>query len=254
MSGPRSLAGHFKTHSGKRRTPGTTICNRHCKIGSVSSQPGIAGLSVACRNAGSMSQYLQADSQSHAGFAGNSTGLSRALKFAESFVKTDLLRYYMHDGPAAFRFELAGDLTAEGVCRLQQDWRTASSALGDRRLIVDMTFVSSVDVAARALINRWHREGALLIANSRASRALAESILGEPLYEPPASTTRRPRRIGPGARFALHSCGVPQLCFFWLRSCFPPKPAPCWFCQSAGECRGKCTAFQPHVRTMLHLQ
>jgi hypothetical protein len=103
-------------------------------------------------------------------------------------VKTNALRYYMHDGPTAFRFELAGDLNREGVCRLNQDWRTASSALGDRRLIVDMTFVTGVDQQARALINRWHREGALLIANSAASRALAESILGEPLWEPPVNT------------------------------------------------------------------
>jgi len=90
----------------------------------------------------------------------------------------------MHDGPTAFRFELAGDLNREGARRLNQDWHTASSALGDRRLIVDMTFVTGVDDQARALITRWHREGARLIANSAASRALAESILGESLTEP----------------------------------------------------------------------
>jgi hypothetical protein len=101
-------------------------------------------------------------------------------------VKTNALQYYMHDGPTAFRFELAGNLNREGACRLNQDWRTASSALGDRRLIVDMTFVTGVDEQARVLITRWHREGARLIASSAASRALAESILGEPLSEPPA--------------------------------------------------------------------
>ena len=105
----------------------------------------------------------------------------------ETFVKTNALQYYMHDGPTAFRFELAGDLSREGVRRLNQDWNTASSALGDRRLIVDMTFVTGVDEQARTLIARWHREGARLIANSAASRALAESILGAPLSEPPAN-------------------------------------------------------------------
>jgi hypothetical protein len=102
-------------------------------------------------------------------------------------VKNQPLQYYMHDGPTAFRFELAGDLNHEGACRLDQDWRTASSSLGDRRLIVDMTFVTSVDESSRALITRWHRDGACLIANSPASRALAESILGEPLLEVPAN-------------------------------------------------------------------
>jgi hypothetical protein len=102
-------------------------------------------------------------------------------------VKTNALQYYMHDGPTAFRFELAGNLNQEGVRRLNQDWNTASSTLGDRRLIVDLTFVTGVDEQARALITRWHREGARLIANSPASRALAESILGQPLAEPPAN-------------------------------------------------------------------
>jgi hypothetical protein len=89
------------------------------------------------------------------------------------------LRYYMHDGPSAFRFELAGYLNQEGACRLDQDWRTASSVIGDRTLIVDVTFVTHVDEQGRELITRWHRKGARLIANSKASRALAETIVGE---------------------------------------------------------------------------
>jgi hypothetical protein len=95
------------------------------------------------------------------------------------------LQYYMHDGPKAFRFELAGNLSREAARSLDQDWCTASSAIGDRRLIVDITFVTGVDELGHALIARWHREGAQLIANSKASRALAESILGDPLPEPP---------------------------------------------------------------------
>src|SRR5260370_34805221 len=90
-------------------------------------------------------------------------------------MKTQALRYYMHDGPTAFRFELAGDLNHEGARRLDQDWRTASSLIGDRRLIVDMTFVTGVDEKGRALITRWHREGARLIANSKASRRTGRS-------------------------------------------------------------------------------
>jgi hypothetical protein len=93
----------------------------------------------------------------------------------------------MHDGPTAFRFELAGHLSREGARQLEQDWRTASSTLGERRLIVDMTFVTGVDEQARALLSRWYRDGARLIANSAASHRLAESILGEVIPEPPAN-------------------------------------------------------------------
>jgi len=111
-------------------------------------------------------------------------------------MKNQVLQYYMHDGPTAFRFELAGNLNQEGARRLDQDWRTASSTIGDRRLIIDMTFVTEVDERGRALIVRWHREGACLIANSKASRVLAEAILGEPLPErsPGTADTTLPDR------------------------------------------------------------
>ena len=69
-------------------------------------------------------------------------------------MKTRELQYYMHDGPTAFRFELAGNLNHEGVWQLDQDWRTVSAVIGDRTLIVDMTFVTGVDQEGRALIVR----------------------------------------------------------------------------------------------------
>ena len=100
-------------------------------------------------------------------------------------MKNRALRYYMHDGPMAFRFELAGTLDYEGALRLDQDWRTASSAIGDRKLIVDLTFVTNLAEEGKTLLRRWHQEGARLIANSTTSRVLAESVLGSPL---PAST------------------------------------------------------------------
>ena len=106
-------------------------------------------------------------------------------------MKNMALQYYMHDGPTAFRFELAGNLNDDGALRLDRDWRTVSSEIGGRRLIVDITFVTSAGERGRALINRWHREGARFVAGSKASRALAESILGEPLPKSPAATPER---------------------------------------------------------------
>jgi hypothetical protein len=120
-------------------------------------------------------------------------------------MKIQTLQYYMHDGPSAFRFELAGDLSDEAAGRLDQDWRTASSVIGDRTLIVDMTFVTSVTERGRALLARWYAEGAQLIAKSKVSRGLAEAIAGEPLPEiaserdPDASRTWLPFRASLGA-------------------------------------------------------
>jgi hypothetical protein len=98
-------------------------------------------------------------------------------------VKTRALQYFMHDGPAAFRFEMAGDLDKEGARRLEQDWRTASSVIGDRALIVDMTFLTGADKEGRSLLAEWYANGAHLVAKSKISQELAEAILGGPLPE-----------------------------------------------------------------------
>jgi hypothetical protein len=113
------------------------------------------------------------------------------------------LQYYMHDGPSSFRFELAGDLDNEGARRLRQDWRTASSAIGARRLIVDMTFLTGAGEEGRSLLARWHAEGAQLIAKSKVSRELAEAIIGGRLAD-----------VAPSGNTGAERTWLPFLTFF----------------------------------------
>jgi hypothetical protein len=94
------------------------------------------------------------------------------------------LLFYMHDGPTAFRFELAGNLAGGEVDKLDQAWRTASSTFDGKVLAVDITFLTAVDEKGRYLLTRWSNAGAHLIANSDASRTLAESITGRPYAAP----------------------------------------------------------------------
>ena len=103
-------------------------------------------------------------------------------------MKSQTLQYYMHDGPSAFRFELAGNLNNEAARDLDQAWRTASSMIGDRALVVDMTFVTNAEKEGRSLLARWYAEGAQLIARSKVSRKLAEAIVGKPLPDAPSSS------------------------------------------------------------------
>jgi hypothetical protein len=91
-----------------------------------------------------------------------------------------MLYYYMHDGPAAFRFELAGNLDFRDAARLAQEWSAASSTIGDRTLIVDLSFVTAMDEAARGLFQCWHAGGAQFAAISPESRELVETITGRP--------------------------------------------------------------------------
>src|ERR1700691_1559697 len=102
----------------------------------------------------------------------------------------DVLDYYLHDAPTEFRIQLVGNIDDAGARRLEQVWCTAGSLIGERRPIVDITFVKSVDEQGSALLLGWHQAGARIIANSESSRALAESILGEALIEPAANMRR----------------------------------------------------------------
>jgi hypothetical protein len=105
-----------------------------------------------------------------------------------------MMRYYMHDGPSAFRFELAGDLDANDATRLEQDWRTASAAADTRTLIIDLSFVTGIDEAVRSLFRRWHAGGAEFAAASKRSRELVELITERPFArELPYAPTFQPR-------------------------------------------------------------
>ena len=88
-------------------------------------------------------------------------------------------RYYMHDGTTAFSFELAGRLSKDGARELQQSWRTASSTIEGRSLIVDLSYVTSIDIAGQHLLRGWHDRGAQLVAKSPEARALVQAITGQ---------------------------------------------------------------------------
>jgi len=92
----------------------------------------------------------------------------------------NMTRYYMYEGPTAFRFELAGDLDASDAASLAQDRHTAYSRVGNRTLIIDVTFVTKIDEVVRSLFGRWYAGGAKFAAGTRSSRLLVESITGRP--------------------------------------------------------------------------
>jgi len=124
------------------------------------------------------------------------------------------LRYYMHDGPSAFRFELAGFLDQEGARQLEEDWRTASSVARGRTLIVDMTFVTGLDESASALIARWHREGAEIVAKSNLSAELAEEAIGRRLE---VRRVARPAQDGTWLPFRTSRSAIGKLASLWSR-------------------------------------
>lgn len=102
------------------------------------------------------------------------------------------MQHYMHDGPAAFRFEVAGRLDANDAATLEQDWHTASSTIGGRALILDLSFVTAIDEAAQSLFRRWHAAGAQFVANTAASRELVQAITERAYSQQPQKPTYEP--------------------------------------------------------------
>lgn len=120
------------------------------------------------------------------------------------------LSFYMHDGPKTFRFELNGGLAGVEASRLAQAWRTASSTIDGKILCVDVTHLTFADEKGRDLLARWHQSGAHFAANSAASRALMESITGQPyaIPAPPAGPAFSLRSIA----FSLRAAGSVLIC------------------------------------------
>jgi ABC-type transporter Mla MlaB component len=90
------------------------------------------------------------------------------------------MQYYMHDGSTAFRFTLSGALDIKTTEELERAWRAASTLLGSRLFIVDMSYVTSADAAGRRLLARWYEGGARLIGESSLARALIAEVTGKP--------------------------------------------------------------------------
>ena len=96
-------------------------------------------------------------------------------------MRTPSFSYYMHDGPTAFSIELAGRLAANDAKKLEQEWLSASTVIGKKVLVVDLSFVTEIDPVGRQLILRWHRNGATIVANTPESRTLVKSTIGRVL-------------------------------------------------------------------------
>lgn len=124
------------------------------------------------------------------------------------------LTFYMHDGPATFRFELAGDLAGIEVSRLDQAWRTASSTFDGKALAVDVTFLTGADRNGRDLLFRWWRDGAHLIASSDESRKLVEGITGLPYVPSTVGPTFEPRFTRSAFRAAAAAVIVASMLLF----------------------------------------
>ncbi len=91
------------------------------------------------------------------------------------------LVFYLHDGPDAFRLQLAGSLSRDTAGEVEQARQTAASVIGQRSLIVDLTGLTEVDATGSKLLEEWHALGARLTVISREALARIRSLTGVPI-------------------------------------------------------------------------
>ena len=91
------------------------------------------------------------------------------------------LTYYLHDESEGFRIQLRGDLSQRAVSDLDQARRTASSVFGGRRLVVDLTAVSSIDASGNELLDQWCGLGAQVVVTTAKAKTRVQSLTGVPI-------------------------------------------------------------------------
>ncbi|MGI8958388.1 MAG: hypothetical protein ACR2IV_01225 [Bryobacteraceae bacterium] len=91
------------------------------------------------------------------------------------------LKYYIHDGIDACRFQLIGELTDADIAELHGCWRTAKTTLGKRKLILDLRGLNRIDEAGTKWLASMAEDGAEYVRTA-SDRA-------------PVGNTRTPRRF-----------------------------------------------------------
>jgi len=84
------------------------------------------------------------------------------------------LKYYIHDGTEAFRFQLIGELREMDVKELTGCWETAKSTFGSRKLVLDLQRLASTDENGKEWLLAMVREGAVCVPESYFRENLAD--------------------------------------------------------------------------------
>jgi ABC-type transporter Mla MlaB component len=87
-----------------------------------------------------------------------------------------MLRITIHHEVEEVQLKLEGDLSGTWVRELEEAWRAARDASGDRPAYLDLTGVDRVDDAGRYLLALIHETGARMVSNGLAMKDLLDSI------------------------------------------------------------------------------
>jgi hypothetical protein len=85
-------------------------------------------------------------------------------------------KYYIHDGTAACRLQLLGQVGESEVAELTSCWQTAKTTLGGRQLVLDLHEVNSIDDAGKKWLAGMVQDGAACLPESFLMDAIAGKL------------------------------------------------------------------------------
>jgi hypothetical protein len=77
-----------------------------------------------------------------------------------------ILNLYIHHGSSSFRFDIEGSLSGKAAREVELSWRTASSVIGNRAIVIAVDRVSGIDAVGRGLLHERRDAGAQFVAKS----------------------------------------------------------------------------------------
>jgi|SRR5947209_4254437 len=89
-------------------------------------------------------------------------------------LRASSFKYYIHDVTGSCRLQLIGQLTEANLPELSGCWGTARTIVGNRKLILDLTGLRSVDDAGKQWLASMSQEGAIYVPEDFLRTSLAD--------------------------------------------------------------------------------
>jgi hypothetical protein len=94
-----------------------------------------------------------------------------------------MLRITIHDAPGSLTFQLEGRLAGPWVREAEDCWQRARTSQRKPVRRVDLTGVTLIDAAGKALLAAAHAQGAELVASGCWMRAIVAEITNTPISD-----------------------------------------------------------------------
>jgi hypothetical protein len=107
--------------------------------------------------------------------------ISKPSTQAKTRLRSTVFKYYIHDSIDACRFQLLGELSESEIAELSGCWRTARTTLGNRKLVLDLEGLRTIDEAGKQWLIAMAGEGATYLPESYLRTGLAGQAAREPV-------------------------------------------------------------------------